>query len=153
MNWTIAGVAVAVIGTIWAIVSGMSNSIEKQIQKQMNDPDFIKKVAEKVRLPFIIFDEDATYLNNSGGEEYIESIQVTKKDNGDIDEIVIICKKFLESAPIIQSIDEQIQFHQPERTKQTSWKVTAFQDGQNITIGRIEKGPRPLNRFKIEIIP
>ena len=151
MNWTIVSIAIAAIATIWAIVSGTSSNIDKKIQQQINNPDFIKKVAEQVRLPFIIFDENETFLNNSGGEEYIEEIKIKKKDDGDIDEIIVVCKKFLESSPIIQSIDEKILFHPPERAEQKNWRFKAFQHTYIITEG--DQGTKPPGRFKIEIIP
>ena len=151
MNWTIVGIAIAAIGTIWAIVSGTISNIDKKIEQQINNTDYIKKVAEQVRLPFIIFDENETFLNNSGGEEYVEEIRITKKVDGDVDEIIVVCKKFLESSPIIQSIDEKIFFHQPERAEQKNWKFNAFQYTYFTAKG--DQGTKPPSRFKIEIIP
>jgi len=152
MNWTIVAIAIAAIGTIWAIISGTNSNIEKRIQEQLGDKEFIKKVAEQVRLPFIIFDENENFLNNSGADNYIESIKVIKKDNGDIDEIIIICKKFLNSPPIVQSIDDNIYFRNPERYQQKDWKLKSFQLSYFIT-SDVRYEDKPPSRFKIEIIP
>ena len=151
MNWTFIGIALAAIGAILAIISGITSNIDKKIEQQIKNPDFIKKVAEQVRLPFIIFDENERFLNDSGGTEYVEHIKITKKGNKDIDEIIVVCTKFLDSSPILQSIDEKIQFHDPERVDQKSWKFKAFQC--DYIIAESSQGAKPPGRFKLEFIP
>lgn len=84
MNWTFIGIAIAAIGTILAIVTGLTSSIDKKIKNQINNPDYIRKVAEQVRLPFIIFDENERFLNVSGAEDYVEKIKVSKNEENDV---------------------------------------------------------------------
>lgn len=151
MNWTFIGIAIAAIGTILAIVTGLTSSIDKKIKNQINNPDYIRKVAEQVRLPFIIFDENERFLNVSSAEDYVEKIKVLKNEENDVDAIIIVCKRFLDSAPILQSIDGKIQFHDPERVEQKSWKFKAFE--YSYLVLESTKGSKPPNRFKLEIIP
>ena len=152
MNWTIIGVIIAALGVILAIVTGITKDIDKKMERQINNPAFIKKVAEQVRLPFIIFDENERFLHDSGGTKYVESIKITRKENKveDIDEIIVVCKEFLDSAPILQSIDGTIQFHDAERADQKSWKFKAFHASALLLESSETKPPE---RFKLEFIP
>ncbi len=156
------------IVTIVVLLLGVNDYIDKKIQNRLKDPEtvsfidkrfennvknpeFVRMVADKVRLPFIIFDENGTFLNNSGGEDYVEAIKITRKPNKYVDEITVIGKRFLNSAPILQNIDGKIQFYDGKRVDQKNWKFKAFQYTYLVT----ESSPKdePPYRFKLEIIP
>ena len=59
-------IIVDVAGCILAIFFYMNESLDKRIAKAMTHPDFIKKVADEYRLPFLIFNVNATFQNESG---------------------------------------------------------------------------------------
>jgi hypothetical protein len=59
---TIISIIVTVFAAVITIFFYMNDSIDKRIEKAINHPDFIKKVAEQTKLPFLIFDEAGTYL-------------------------------------------------------------------------------------------
>ena len=84
MNWTIVSVLLAFCFGIFGVANYLGSNIDKQIDAKLNDPKFIKEVADKIRLPFIIFDENERVTVNSGAEEYIDSVHVTKKTITDI---------------------------------------------------------------------
>ena len=69
---TFIGLIIAAIGTIIAVVSGLTTSIDKRIDEKLKDAAFLKQVAKEVRLPFIIFDEDVRYLHVSEADRFIE---------------------------------------------------------------------------------
>jgi hypothetical protein len=151
VNWTVIGVVIGAIGIIIAVASGLSSDIDKRIEAQLKSPEFVKKVAEQVRLPFIIFDENDRVLVNSGGEDYIESISVSNDDSINI-QIVVLTKRFLHIAPLLQNLDGKMQFYDPERIGQNGWKFKSFEHGYIIDHTNENLIPPP-RRFRLEIIP
>jgi hypothetical protein len=51
----------SIIGVIVTIFLLMKGSIDEKIEEEVNDPVFIKKLANQVRLPFVIFDKNNDY--------------------------------------------------------------------------------------------
>lgn len=45
------GTIVSIVGCILAVFFYMNDSLDKRIEKTVNHPDFIKKVADETRLP------------------------------------------------------------------------------------------------------
>ena len=152
MNWTVVGVLIAAIGTIIAIVTGVTSDINKRIEAQLRNPEFVKKVAEQVRLPFIIFDENNTELVNSGGEDYVVNFKVNVDDDGEFKDIMVTTKVFLNIPPMLQNLDGKIQFYNPERIGQRDWKFRAFYHRYVIDEYNANKKPPPM-RFRLDIIP
>ncbi len=78
--------------------------IDNKIDKKINNPSYIKKVASHVR-PFIIFDENESILADSGGMEYIEDIKVeAKADRFEPIKIIITPKSHLAYPPLLEVI-------------------------------------------------
>jgi hypothetical protein len=100
---------VAVIGglaTIIGAVFGILNLIDNRIEKKISSEEYINKVAASVR-PSIIYDlENRSVLNDLGGMKHIEKIQVQELDKEEMKtKIIILPKRFMESAPLISVLD------------------------------------------------
>lgn len=147
--WPIIGLILTVIGIILTIVTALTGSIDRKIDEKIKNPEFMKQVASQLRFPFIVFDDDENVLYNSETEPYIEAPKVLK-EKGEVKEVVITGKRFLSAAPILQALDGKIQFHDPERIGQASWRYKAFH--YEYAVASKEEG-RPADRFKLEVIP
>ena len=64
---TIISIIVAVFGCILFIFFYMNDSLDKRIEKAISHPDFITKVAESTKLPFLIIDENGSFQTDSVG--------------------------------------------------------------------------------------
>ena len=79
---TLISILVAVIGCILAIFFYMNDSLDRRIGRAVNNPDFLKKVADVSRLPFLLFDENGTFQTESGGATtFIDKIEPFKEEN------------------------------------------------------------------------
>jgi len=110
----IGGVIVGIFG-ILASIFAVNSYIDNQIENKLKAPEFISKVADEVKLPFVIFDENNSIIVDNGAMNIIDKISINKKDHGDISEIVITPKKYLAIAPILESLDPKIEFQDPIR--------------------------------------
>lgn len=128
----------------------LGNNIDKKIEDKFNDPNFIRQVANKIRLPFIVFDENNKYIIELGGEEYIESIKINKNEKKEINDIIVNSKMFLNTPPILQNIGGQMQFYEPQRIGQKGWQFKAF--SFDYVVSDYSGTPPPLI-FKLDIIP
>ena len=149
-TWTIIGGLVAVAALLFTIVSYLINSLDSKLEEKISDPNFVKKVAAEVRLPFLIFDENNKVLANVGGFELLESFKVIKNGKGELTEIQITPKTFLSVAPILESIGANINFLEPHREKTIDWhyKVDSGYGGFIVT----EEYKEPIKKFRLTII-
>jgi hypothetical protein len=113
--WSIVSTIVGILALIFAAFIHFNSSIDKKIENKFKDPEFISKVADEVKLPFVIFDENNTIVVDNGAMNIIDKISINKKDHGDISEIIITPKKYLAIAPILESLDPKIEFQDPIR--------------------------------------
>ncbi len=151
---TIISIIVAVTGCILAVFFYMNDSINKRIESTINDPKFIKKVADDIRLPFLIFDEKGTFHSESGeATAYIEKIEPFY-ENKRFSGFIVYPKEFLKEAPILQAINNDFRFTFPKRINTRDWKyripefeVEGMVFGNN---GKYDEPPAVL--FKLEII-
>jgi|SRR5208337_1297546 len=142
-------------------IEQFSNDIDKRIEQKVSNPLFVKQIAEQIRLPFIIFDENERVTVNSGAEEYIDSINVTKKTITDrltqpykiIDTITVECKKFLLISPVLQCITSGMPFYDAKRVGQKGWIFNVYHGGSAITDHPLSQGEPPPELFKLDIIP
>lgn len=161
MNWTIVSVILAFSFGIFGVANYLSSNIDKQIEDKFNDPIFIRQVAEQIRLPFMIFDENERVTVNSGAEKYVESVKIIRKTITDrttepfdiIDTITIVCKKFLLIQPVIQCLTSRMAFHDAKRVGQRDWEFTIYHGGLNITDHPLSQGEPLPELFKLDIIP
>jgi len=113
--WTLLGVIVGTISLMFAVYVQLSSSIEKKIENKINDKVFIRKVANEVRLPFMIFDEEKSILADIGAMDHIDAIEVRKGKRQEVSEIIVSPKRFMAVAPILESFDPRIEFEDPVR--------------------------------------
>ena len=67
----------------YTIILFMQDRIEKKIDNKVNDPIFIRKLADEVRLPFLIIDENNIILADFGAYQYINKIDVLKNEKNE----------------------------------------------------------------------
>jgi hypothetical protein len=115
-------------------------------------PNFIKKVADDIRLPFLIFDKKGTFHSESGKAtayiEKIEPIYENKRFSG----FIVYPKEFLKEAPILQAINNDFQFTLPKKINTLNWKyrIPEFEGTGFMDSGKYDEPPAVL--FKLEII-
>ena len=149
--WTIIGVLIGVLAFLFAIFIHVNRSIDKKIETKFNNPEFLRKVANIARLPFVIFDEDESIIIDTGAMNYIEKIEVKKGQRQQVSEIIVSPKKYMPVAPILESLDIEIEFDEPTRGQEfdlvykTVEIATAFAK-------TYASGKRPKRRFRLQII-
>ncbi len=149
---TLISIIVAVTGCILAVFFYMNDSINKRIENMISDPKFIKKVADGIRLPFLIFDEKGTFHSESGEAtayiEKIEPIYEKKRFSG----FIVYPKNFLKEAPILQAINNDFQFTLPKKINTLDWRyrIPEFEGSVWANSGKYDEPPAVL--FKLEII-
>jgi hypothetical protein len=118
------GVLIAIIGILLAGFFYFNGQLDKRIDQAINNPVFIQKVAKEIRLPFLIFDnEDNWYNAEVGSSEYIEKTETILNEKGsDVVKVIIYCKKFLKVAPMLEAINDNIDFKEPVRSGQKNWE-------------------------------
>ena len=149
---TIISIFVAVVGCILVVFFYMNDSITKRIEMTINDPKFIKKVADDIRLPFLIFDEKGTFHSESGeATAYVEKIEPLFEDKR-LSGFVVYPKGFLKEAPILQAINNDFRFALPKRINTYDWKyrIPELQGVVWADSGKYDEPPAVL--FKLEII-
>lgn len=149
---TLISIIVAVIGCILAIFFYMNDSLDRRIERAVNHPDFLKKVADVSRLPFLIFDENGTFQTKSGGATtFIDRIEPFKEENR-FSGFIIYPKNFLKDAPILQAINSDIPFAKPKRVNTIDWqfRIPEFEGTVWAKAGKYDEPPARL--FKLEII-
>ena len=149
---TTVSVIVAIASIILAIFFYMNDSLNKRIEEAINHPDFLRKVADEVRLPFLIFDKNGTFQSEWGGAtsytDKIEPFQEEKRLSG----FIVYPRSFLENPPILQGINNDYLFAAPKRINTKDWKyrIPEFEGVEFVNTGKYDEPPAVL--FKLEII-
>ena len=149
---TTISIIVTVLGLILAIFFYINDSLDKRIERAVTHPDFIKKVADESRLPFLIFDEKGTFQSESGGATtFIDRIEPFKEQNR-FSGFIVYPKNFLKNAPILQAINSDIPFAKPKRVNTIDWqfRIPEFKGTLWANAGKYDEPPARL--FKLEII-
>ena len=142
---------IAAVATLIAVFAILNSSIEKKIKNKLNDPRFIRKVAEMVRLPFVIFDEDESIVIDTGAMNYIERIEVKKDRPHEVSEIIVSPKKYMLAPPILESLDTEIEFHEPTRSHKFDLVYKAV--GIAVKLAKTyAPGESPKGRFRLQVI-
>lgn len=100
----------------------------------------------KTRIPFLIFDEKGRYLYDTGALKYIDNIDFLKSEDGK-NEIVITTNILFSSAPILQSIDGDTEFEEPQKGTEFQWRYIIAPKRRWAVSGK----PQP-RRYRLEII-
>jgi len=139
---------VAIISLIVTIVLIMQSRIDKKIDDKINDPNFIKKLANEARLPFLIFDENNKILADYGAYQHLTKIIILRNEKNKLIEIRISPKQFMNIAPIIENINGRLDFREPERVEEIDWLIKIV----NISYIVIKSHEDSLKKFKLTII-
>jgi hypothetical protein len=150
MNFgTFAGfILTLVIGIITTYYIVTSN-LDQTITDKINDEKFLEKIVKNVRLPFLIFDENETYIVDGGAANLIKKINIIKEGR-EIIKIILTLNKKMPVAPILISLNNNIQFFQAEPNKESGWEYRALQ--YEMVFQDTPKEKPPLKLFKIDII-
>ncbi|MDZ7698525.1 MAG: hypothetical protein U5R49_16895 [Deltaproteobacteria bacterium] len=62
----VIGVILSIGSLMFAVFVHLNSTIDRKIEKKLNDEVFIRKVANEVRLPFVIFDEGKSIIADIG---------------------------------------------------------------------------------------
>ncbi|MDA3897378.1 MAG: hypothetical protein PF482_14685 [Desulfobacteraceae bacterium] len=130
----------------------MNDSVDKRIKAAINHPDFVKKVAEEIRLPFLIFDKEGTFQTESGGATaYIDKIEPSY-ENKRFSGFTVYPKMFLKNPPVLQAINNDFQFASAKRVNTIDWnyRIPEFKGFVFQDTGTYDEKPAVL--FKLEII-
>jgi hypothetical protein len=111
--WAIISAVIGILALLFAIFIQLNRSIDKKIETMLSDPEFLRKVANKVMLPFVIFDEDNSIVVDTGAMRIIDEISIKRADRNEVSEIIVSPKKYLAVAPILESLDPKIEFQYP----------------------------------------
>ena len=139
---------VAVISLIVTIVLIMQSRIDKKIDDKINDPNFIKKLANEARLPFLIFDENNKILADYGAYQYLKKILILNNEKNELIEIRISPKQFMNIAPIIECINGRLDFREPEREGEIDWLIKIVYTSYLVA----ESHEESVKKFKLTII-
>lgn len=148
-TWTIVVGIFTIIGVVVTTALFMMSNIDKKIEEKINNPKFIKKLAEEVKLPFVIFDENNKILADYGAYQYLDRIDTQKKD-GELIAIRITPKQFMNTAPIIENMNGYLDFFEAERADQIDWLFKIDLRTGDIIV--TESYKEPINKFKLTII-
>ncbi len=149
---TVIGIIVGVVGILVAVFFYMNDSFDKRIEAAVNHPDFVKRVAEEIRLPFLIFDKNGTFQTESGGATaHIDKIEPLYEDER-FSGFILYPKHFLSAPPILQGINNDFQFASAKRVNTIDWKyrIPEFEGCVWTDSGTYDEKPAVL--FKLEII-
>ncbi|MBW2202064.1 MAG: hypothetical protein JRF71_14760 [Deltaproteobacteria bacterium] len=126
----------------------VTSNLDKAITDKINDPNVIRKIAEHIRVPFLIFDENETYVVDGGAANFIKNINVIKEKRT-ITKIILILTKKLPVAPILISLNNDVQFFQPTPVKESEWEYRTLQISHGWADSYKEKPPPKLFKFEI----
>lgn len=146
----VIGTIVGLLGFIFAVYIQITGTIDKKIEDKLQDPKFISKVADEVKLPFVIFDEDNSIVVENGAMNIIDKISVNKKGTNDFSEIVVSPKKYLAIAPILESLDPKIEFQDPIRGTKYDFIYKRVVMGA-VWANTYETKP-PKSKFRLQVI-
>jgi hypothetical protein len=152
---TIIGIIFTALGVVVTIFFYMNDSLDRKIEKTINHPEFIEKVAQHTKLPFLIFDEVGTFHSETAGaSSFIEKIEpFTEKDSNGNERFagfIVYPKNFFSSPPILQAINNSSVFSIPKKINKFDWKFRIPEWNGAEWGGSYDEPPARL--FKLEII-
>jgi len=148
-TWTIVIGIFTIIGVIVTITLLMKSSIDRKIEEKLREPSFIKKLADQVKLPFLIFDENKKILADYDAYKYLKKIDVLRNEKGVLTSIRITPKQFMNAAPIIKNINGDLNLSEPERAEEIDW-VIHVKPGPALLA--LESHKEPIKKFKLTIL-
>ena len=127
----------------------VTSNLDKTITDKIQEPNFTKKIIEQVRIPFLIFDENKTYVMDGGAANFIKDIEIIKSGR-EITKIILTLNKNIPVAPILVNLNNDVQFFQGTRYRETGWEYKALQFATTWVNTPSEEPPPKL--FKLDIL-
>lgn len=149
--WTIIGGTATIIVAMFTIFSYYNSSIEKRIDSKLNDPTFLRKVADEVRFPFVIFDEDKSVIVHANTMKHINKIEIYKEERQEVSRIVITPNQYMAIPPVLESLNAQMEFEDPVRGEGFAF-VYKRVEMQDVWANTYASGKPPKRRFRLQII-
>jgi hypothetical protein len=88
-------------------------------------------------------------LADYGAYQYLSKIGVSRNEKKELAAIIVTPKHFMNTGPIIEHINGNLDFAEPERGEEINWIV-------RINPGRaflaLESSKEPINKFKLTVI-
>jgi hypothetical protein len=127
---------------------GVTSFVDSRIEKQINDADFLKKLARNVR-PSLVIDVKGSIIADMEAASYINNISISE---GPKDSFIIVVSpvNFLAVEPILEPLDARY-YIQGQRGKKFDWIFNL----SAISVELREDSalpPREKQRFRLEII-
>lgn len=140
------------IAILLAIVFFTIDQLDRRIQKAVNSPDVLSKLAKHVQLPFIIVDEHGVYRYENNALDLIEKIDIDSSTGS----ITIIPKEMLAAPPIVEALNFAMAFAEPKPIEPFSWIIYPAESAYSLTLFPTGKEPDPtkklVRQFKITLI-
>jgi len=108
------------IAGLAGIIYGLDQYIQHKIHEITGSDDYLRRVAAHVR-PFVIFDQDGSFLADSGAMTYINSISADLKLEGGLQRVVVSPNCLLTYPPLLEPIDNTQWSVTPTRGKGYDW--------------------------------
>lgn len=142
--WNIVKAIFAILGMGAVLYAGVK-FIDARVENKINNREYINKIASAVR-PAIIFDSNGSIVNDLGGMEYIDRIEVVPREGHSPipKRIVLIPKIYLATPPILTSIDSAQYLVNAKRGMNINWEYDFQIQGSNTGTDYL--------RFRLEII-
>jgi len=138
---------IIVIGVIGGIY-GLRSYIVSVVEDRMKEPEFVLRVAEEIKKPTAIFDQNESILVDGGAMNYIKSIKVHMGDGNEPERIVVSPNIHLQVAPLLESLDVDF-YIEAKRGEKFDWVYTL---GSVIRIvSESSADPPTEKRFRLEI--
>lgn len=149
-TWAIVVGIFTIIGVIVTVLLIFYNSIDSKIDEKLRNPEFVKKVASEMQLPFLIFDENNRILFDNEASVLIRSIDV-KKEKVEVISIVISPKNFMQIPPLIENINSNLDFYETERINKIDliYKVNKEVGGGFLVDNTYKE---PIKKFKLTFL-
>lgn len=143
------GEMIAVLAVMIMVYFTLDNKIDKKVEEKFKDQVFINKLAEEIKFPFVIFDEDNSVVVDAGAMSIIEKITIDKKGGS----ITVTPKKYLAIAPILESLNPAIIFQDPIRGNKFDFIYKRLEVATAWANTYTTKPPKSKFRIQVIILP
>jgi hypothetical protein len=138
---------IIVFGVIGGIY-GLRSYIIRVVEDRIKEPEFVLRVAEEIKKPTAIFDQDGSILVDDGAMNYIKSIKVYIGDANEPERIVISPHQHLQVAPLLESLDVDF-YIEVKRGDKFDWMYTLRTIKRLALMGSAD--PPDQKRFRVEV--
>lgn len=140
--------------TILLTLFAIDYYINFKIKSAINQEPFIKKIYNKVNIPFLYIDDSGIIIVDSGADELIESIIINKIGENELYEIELCTYSFYNIPPIIESVSRPVQFKEAVRYTRKCFRYNEASTGYGYLSVKTSSESKDVfkDMFKISII-